>query len=212
MPFYLLRNQALFLIFSSFLIRDIILLLCLNKLTAKLYVIESANAGIICVGGCVAGFFSRLHYRYMEPKGWDGLGSLHDVCWYHTSVRSSNPSDVPGGPFYCWSGSLTQLSEVFQLKWRVFSLGFYHVFWYGGGIIASAFTYGTSHINSSSAWRIPSMLQVIPSIFCLVILPFITEPPRWLMYKDRQEEDLEILAIMAAGGDISNAVVMTQYH
>jgi hypothetical protein len=32
------------------------------------------------------------------------------------------------------------------------------------------------------------------------------------MYKDRQEEALEVLASMAADGDTLNAVVMTQYH
>jgi MFS family permease len=50
---------------------------------------------------------------------------------------------------------LTYVSEVSQLKWRAFSLGFYYDFWYGGGIIASAITYGTSPINISWAWRIP---------------------------------------------------------
>jgi hypothetical protein len=32
------------------------------------------------------------------------------------------------------------------------------------------------------------------------------------MYKDRQGEVLEVLEIMAVDGDISDAVVVTQYH
>lgn len=104
------------------------------------------------------------------------------------------------------------VSEVAQLKWRAFSLGFYYDFWYGGGIIASGVTYGTAKLMSSWAWRIPSMLQVVPSLLCLVILPFIPESPRWLMYHDRQDEALEVLAIMSANGDITDTVVITQYH
>ncbi|KAF8851332.1 MFS general substrate transporter [Acephala macrosclerotiorum] len=123
---------------------------------------ESANTGIIWVGGCAAGFFSGF---ILDRHGLGlgiGVGLSSVAC-----------------PTY--------VSEVSQLKWRAFSLGFYYDFWYGGGIIASAITYGTAKIGSSWAWRIPSILQVVP------------------------KEALEVLAIMAADGDTNNPVVVTQF-
>ncbi|KUJ12605.1 MFS sugar transporter-like protein [Mollisia scopiformis] len=180
---------------------------------------ESANTGIIWVGGCVAGFFSGFIL--------DRYGRKAGMAWavYMTSIgiilqsSAQNPAMFLVGRLIVGIGvglssvaCPTYVSEVSQLKWRAFSLGFYYDFWYGGGIIASAITYGTAKIDSSWAWRIPSIIQVVPSLLCLVILPFIPESPRWLMYQDRQDEALEVLAIMAANGDTSDAVVVTQYH
>jgi len=54
-------------------------------------------------------------------------------------------------------------------------------------------------------------VQGIFSIFCLMILPFIPESPRWLAYKGRREEALEVVARTHANGDSSSEIVLTQY-
>jgi MFS family permease len=105
----------------------------------------------------------------------------------------------------------TYCAETAPLEWRAFCLGLYYAFWYGGGLLAAGVTYGTAKIMSSWAWRLPSLIQVVPALLCLVVLPFIPESPRWLMYHGRQEEALEVLAIMGANGDKSDPVVVTQY-
>lgn len=105
----------------------------------------------------------------------------------------------------------TYVAEISQLKWRAFSLGFYYAFWYGGGLLAAGVTYGTAKIPNSWAWRFPSILQVVPSVLCIVILPLLPESPRWLMYQDRYDEALEALAITMADGDVDNSGVVTQF-
>ena len=55
------------------------------------------------------------------------------------------------------------------------------------------------------------MIQVVPSLACLVVLLFVPESPRWLIGQDRHEEALEVLAVVNAGGDVSDPVVLLQY-
>lgn len=64
-----------------------------------------------------------------------------------------------------------------------------------GGLLASAITYGTQFIESTWAWRLPSILQCLPSALCVALLPFVPEIPRWLVANRRHEEALEILRI-----------------
>lgn len=80
-----------------------------------------------------------------------------------------------------------------------------------GGLIAAGVTYGTSRMNSTWAWRIPSAVQAIFSILCLVILPFIPESPRWLAYKNRREDALAVVAQTYANGDAQNPIVLAAF-
>lgn len=67
-------------------------------------------------------------------------------------------------------------------------------------------------MSSTWAWRIPSLLQVVPSLCCMMILFFIPESPRWLISRDRHEEALEVLAIANAAGHAEDPVVLLQYR
>lgn len=73
-------------------------------------------------------------------------------------------------------------------------------------------TYGTAKIESTWAWRLPSALQGVFSIICVVLLPFIPESPRWLVHRGRHEEALEVVALTYADGDQESPVVLAQYR
>lgn len=68
-------------------------------------------------------------------------------------------------------------------------------------MIAAWTTYGSFRIQSSWSWRLPSLLQVIPSLIQLVLSVFSPESPRWLIYNDRMEEAIDMLAKYHANGD-----------
>jgi hypothetical protein len=70
-----------------------------------------------------------------------------------------------------------------------------------GTLLASGVCYGTQTLSTTWAWRIPSLLQAAPSVWCFVILLFIPESPRWLIAKGRRAEALEVLAIANGSGD-----------
>ncbi|RDW84837.1 hypothetical protein BP6252_02427 [Coleophoma cylindrospora] len=103
------------------------------------------------------------------------------------------------------------LAETLPFKWRAWGLGVFYDFWYVGGLIASGVTYGTAAMASTWAWRLPSALQGVFSIICILILPFIPESPRWLIYQGRNEEAKKIIAYTSCDGDENNPIVLVQY-
>lgn len=66
-------------------------------------------------------------------------------------------------------------------------------------------------MNSTWAWRIPSAVQGVFSVICIIIIPFIPESPRWLIYQNQHEEALKVIAYMYADGDRENPLVMAQF-
>jgi MFS family permease len=105
----------------------------------------------------------------------------------------------------------TYLAETLPFAWRAWGLGVFYDFWYVGGLIASGVTYGTAKMDSTWAWRLPSALQGIFSIICILLLPFLLESPRWLVHKGRHEEAREMVALTYADGHCDDPVVLAQY-
>ncbi|KAJ9293513.1 hypothetical protein DTO271G3_7778 [Paecilomyces variotii] len=104
----------------------------------------------------------------------------------------------------------TYLAETVPCTWRAFTLGLFFDFWYVGALLAAGITYGTANIESTWAWRIPSILQALFSIICIAILPFIPESPRWLVYQGRHQEAREALAATHSNGNISDPAVLLE--
>lgn len=80
-----------------------------------------------------------------------------------------------------------------------------------GGLLSAGVTYKTAQYDSTWAWRLPSALQGVFSLICLIIVPFLPESPRWLIHHDRHEEALEVIALSEADGDKTNVIVLAQY-
>lgn len=80
-----------------------------------------------------------------------------------------------------------------------------------GSIVAAGVTLGTFAMASNWAWRIPSILQVIPSCLQIVFIWFLPESPRWLISKGRGEEAYEILVKYHAEGDADSEFVRAEY-
>ena len=103
------------------------------------------------------------------------------------------------------------LAETLPLHWRGWGLGIFNDCYYIGGLIAAGVTYGTFSMSSTWSWRIPSAVQGATSILCIVILPFIPESPRWLVYQGRSEAALKVVAQTYANGDATNPIVLAAF-
>ncbi|KLP13821.1 hexose transporter protein [Fusarium fujikuroi] len=106
----------------------------------------------------------------------------------------------------------TYASEVAPTKYRPLMLGFYYDIWYFGGMVAAIVTYGTSQIENTWSWRLPSLFQLLPSFLCLAMLPVIPESPRWLVSQGEHDKARHVLAATMANGDITDAGVLDAYH
>ncbi|CAK7214804.1 hypothetical protein SEUCBS140593_002314 [Sporothrix eucalyptigena] len=66
--------------------------------------------------------------------------------------------------------------------------------WVVGYLVAAWMTYGTFQMNSVWSWRLPSLVQAAPALLQFVLSWFVPESPRWLVYKDRVDEAVAVLA------------------
>jgi len=97
-----------------------------------------------------------------------------------------------GIPTCIVSGS-SLIGELAYPKERPIMTSLFNVAYFVGQIVAAAICFGTNNIDSDWAWRIPSLLQIGPSILQLVCVFFLPESPRWLITKDRAQEAQDIL-------------------
>ncbi|KAJ5930946.1 hypothetical protein N7466_006439 [Penicillium verhagenii] len=94
------------------------------------------------------------------------------------------------------------LSETAYPTHRGKLVSFYLVSWPLGSLIAAWVTYGTFQMSSTSwSWRLPSLLQCTFSVVQAVLSLFAPESPRWLIYKGRSKEALDIFIRYHGDGD-----------
>lgn len=104
------------------------------------------------------------------------------------------------------------VTEISYPTYRAPLTSIYNSLWYSGNVIASWTTYGTARINSNWSWRIPSLMQGIPSLFQFFLVLFAPESPRWLISKGREAEGLRTLAYYHADGDENDALVQYEFQ
>ena len=64
---------------------------------------------------------------------------------------------------------------------------------------------------SNWGWRIPSYLQVVPSLLQVTLLWFVPESPRWLVSRGKGDEAYAILVKYHAEGDENSEFVKAEY-
>ncbi|OTA81397.1 hypothetical protein M434DRAFT_37544 [Hypoxylon sp. CO27-5] len=78
-----------------------------------------------------------------------------------------------------------------------------------GQTVSSLVNFGTQHIQSDVAWRLPVGLQFIVPVILLALLPLVPESPRWLISKDRPGEAKKSLERLR-GSHASNEAIQTE--
>jgi hypothetical protein len=73
-------------------------------------------------------------------------------------------------------------------------------------------SFGTDYLNNEWSWRIPALLQALPSVIQLIFIFWVPESPRYLMAKDKHEEALRILAKYHANGNANHPTVQFEYR
>ncbi|KAI0654387.1 hexose transporter [Cubamyces menziesii] len=104
------------------------------------------------------------------------------------------------------------VTEVSYPTYRPQFTSLYNTLWYSGNIIASWTAFGTANINNHWSWRIPSLLQAIPSVFQFFLIWFVPESPRFLISKGKEQQALHILAYYHADGDEQDPLVQYEFQ
>ena len=116
------------------------------------------------------------------------------------------------GLTFAQAGAAMLVTELSYPSYRAPLSSLYNSLWYSGAIIAAWSTYGSFKLNSSWSWRIPSVLQGVPSALQLCLLWFGPESPRWLVSKGRDVQALQVLAYYHADGDEQDPLVKYEYE
>ncbi|VUC23976.1 unnamed protein product [Clonostachys rosea] len=115
-----------------------------------------------------------------------------------------------GIPFAIVNAS-SMLGELGYEKERSTLTSLFNASWFVGAILAAGVTFGTFQMSSTWAWRIPSFLQLVPSLCQVIFMPFCPESPRWLISRDRHEEALAILKKYHSEGENGEEYVRVEY-
>ncbi|KAI6797507.1 hypothetical protein KC332_g16234 [Hortaea werneckii] len=146
-------------------------------------------------------------------------GCLAGLCWGKVVDHAGRRQSLFWAAIITLSAVVLQTAAQnvamckFQLRRR---LSVYHVsvteraFPFGclGGLVAAGLTYGTAKLQTTWAWRAPSLVQGFFSLICIIIIPFLPESPRWLAYRGHYEAAHTVLAQTYADGDRESPVVI----
>ncbi|KAK0443916.1 major facilitator superfamily domain-containing protein [Desarmillaria tabescens] len=92
-----------------------------------------------------------------------------------------------GIPFAIVAAS-SLIGELSHPKERAILGSLFNSCWFIGSIVAAGITLGTFNMDSNWGWRIPSLVQVVPSLMQVTFIFFIPDSPRWLISRGRGEE------------------------
>ncbi|KAF2705057.1 general substrate transporter [Pleomassaria siparia CBS 279.74] len=179
---------------------------------------KSLNTAVSYVGGAIAALIAGPIVDWRGRKEciyWSApitiIGAVIQGCAQNIGMFLGGRFILGIGLGFSQVSAPTLVAETAPVQYRAFALGLYYAFWGVGNLLATGVCYGTQDLTSTWAWRIPSLVQAVPGILCMIVLLFVPESPRWLISKGRNEEALEILAIANAEGRTDDPVVLVQY-
>ncbi|KAJ5910314.1 hypothetical protein N7504_004957 [Penicillium tannophilum] len=104
------------------------------------------------------------------------------------------------------------VTELVHPQHRAVYSSIYNSLWYVGSLIGACVALGTNHIIGSEwSWRVPCLLQGIPSICQLIFIWTVPESPRWLISKGKLAQAKKVLAYVHAQGDEDDALVNVEF-
>ncbi|KAL2176941.1 general substrate transporter [Thermothelomyces heterothallicus CBS 202.75] len=115
-----------------------------------------------------------------------------------------------GIPFAIVNAS-SLIGELSYAKERPIMTSLFNASWFVGAIVAAGTTYGTFQMESTWSWRLPSLLQLVPSFFQITFMYWCPESPRWLISKDRGDEAFAILQKYHGEGADGDEFVRLEY-
>ncbi|KAL3491547.1 general substrate transporter [Aspergillus germanicus] len=173
---------------------------------------------ILSVGAiCATPFISPLGDRFGRRWGiWFGsavmaVGGALQGASVHISMFLISRFLLGFGLVFANTYAPILIGEFAHPRDRQVVTSLYQTSWYFGAIAAAWCTFGTYDMPNEWAWRIPSLLQVVPASITLVGVFFLPESPRWLIANGRAADAKRILVHYHANGREGDPMVELEY-
>jgi len=141
---------------------------------------------IMCIGAIIQGFSQHVA-MYIIARMLLGVGILFAII----------------------SGSAL-IGELGYPKERAILTSLFNASYFIGAIIAAAIAIKTVEIKGDWSWRLPSLLQICPSLLQMCTVYMLPESPRWLVSRDREDEAFAVLTKYHAEGDANSEIVQAE--
>lgn len=114
------------------------------------------------------------------------------------------------GIVFCIISGSSLIGELGHPKDRDTLTSLFNSSYFFGSITAAAIGLRTTGLPSNWSWRVPSLLQMCPSLLQIAFIYTVPESPRWLVSRDRYDEAHAILVKYHAEGDEDSILVRAE--
>ncbi|CAK7206181.1 hypothetical protein SEUCBS139899_008967 [Sporothrix eucalyptigena] len=184
-----------------------------NPTGAKLGLFGAANA----IGGVAPILFLGWMGDVFGRRFPTALGSIIIIAGALVELFATSLNMYIGGKIVLGVGSsIIQMgapvlvTELSHPKERVRVTTFYNTSIVLGYVIGAWGTYGCAKIHGAWAWKLPTLIQVLPSAYQFILIYFCPESPRWLVAHGRVDEARRILVKYHGENDPNSPVVLAE--
>ena len=114
------------------------------------------------------------------------------------------------GILFCIIAGAALIGELGHPKERAFLTSLFNASYGIGQITAASIAIATPRLGGDWSWRLPSLLQICPSLLQIATVFLLPESPRYLISKDRDEEATAILVKYHAEGDSNSLLIQAE--
>ncbi|KAF9781060.1 hypothetical protein IL306_014138 [Fusarium sp. DS 682] len=176
------------------------------------FVNSSYQLGSIFAVPVAPWFAQRFGRRWsiMLGSGIMIFGAIIQGFAQHVAMYIIARMILGAGILFCIISGSALIGELGYPKERPVLTSLFNSSYFIGQIMASAIALGTAAIKNNWSWRIPSLLQIVPSLLQVATVFLLPESPRFLVSKDRNEEAAAVLVKYHAEGDANSPLVQAE--
>ncbi|EJU03047.1 general substrate transporter [Dacryopinax primogenitus] len=168
------------------------------------------------IGNLVGGLFAGPITDPFGRRFGMILGSVVCIMGSVMQTSAQNKSTILAGRFFLGMGAVTvqtagttYAAELAHPAYRAILTGGYQSCFFIGTMTSTFIEYGLSGLSNPGTieWRIPSILQCLPSVILLCFVWNIPETPRWLVANGKVDKAREVLIRYHGEGNPNSKLV-----